>query len=44
MITDNVSVSAGMNASWFEMSKEFRAEPRVSSAWQVHPKHRFSFG
>lgn len=39
-----ISLSAGLNASWFEMNDELRVEPRISAGWQIHPRHRFSLG
>ncbi len=43
-ITSTLSFTAGANASWFQLNNEIKIEPRVSTAWQFLPKHRFSFG
>ncbi|MGQ1891595.1 TonB-dependent receptor [Thermophagus sp. OGC60D27] len=44
MIVNNLFFTAGVNASWLDMNDEFRVEPRVSAAWQLHPNHRISAG
>jgi len=43
-LTPKVELSAGFNASWFQMNDAFRLAPRLSAAWQMHPKHRLSLG
>jgi hypothetical protein len=39
-----ISLSAGLNGSWFEMNDDFRIEPRFSAGWQIMPGHRLSAG
>jgi len=40
----NVYITAGLNASWFEVNRQYRNEPRFSASWTPHPNHRISFG
>ena len=42
--TPKVELTAGFNASWFQMNDGFRLTPRLSAAWQFHPRHRLSLG
>ncbi|MEE4197826.1 MAG: TonB-dependent receptor [Bacteroidales bacterium] len=44
MVSPDISIIAGINSSWFQLSSDFKFEPRVSASWQVHPKHQFSLG
>jgi len=44
MILKNVSIVAGLNASWFETNQQYSLEPRISGSWSPHPKHRISLG
>ncbi len=39
-----VDLTAGVNVSWFDISREYRAEPRFSASWNPHQSHRLSFG
>ena len=43
-INDHVSLSAGIAASYFLLSKDFSAEPRLSMKWQLNNKHSISLG
>lgn len=42
--TENIYVTAGINASWFDINQEYTLEPRLAASWQFHNNHRFSFG
>jgi hypothetical protein len=40
----NISVTAGLNASWFGINQQYRLEPRFSASWDIHSNHRISIG
>lgn len=44
MLPGNVSLSAGLNASRFDINGQSRLEPRLSASWAPHPNHRISLG
>lgn len=43
-LSDKVSLSAGVSANYFQLSKDFSAEPRISMKWQPDDKNSFSLG
>lgn len=43
-ITSNLSVNAGVNASYFALNNDISIDPRVSFKWEFFPKHSLSFG
>jgi hypothetical protein len=43
-ITANLSVNAGINASYFALNKDFSVDPRFGIKWKFYPKHSLSFG
>ncbi len=40
--TDQLCVTGGLHAQYFELTKDFQLEPRAAISWQYRPKHRFS--
>lgn len=43
-VSSEIDLTAGINASWFEINHENTIEPRVSASWQFHPDHQLSLG
>ena len=43
-LSDKFSLSLGVAANYFLLSKDFSAEPRVSMKWQPNDKNSISFG
>lgn len=43
-IIGNLSVNAGVNASYFALNNDFSIDPRFGIKWEFYPKHSLSFG
>ncbi|PWD97826.1 TonB-dependent receptor [Marinilabilia rubra] len=42
--SDGFYMTAGVNASWFQVTDDFRLEPRLSMGMNLNPQHFISFG
>lgn len=40
----SVTLTAGLNASWFQMNSGTRVEPRLSAGFRVYPEHEITLG
>lgn len=42
--TENVCLTAGVNANYFALNSEYSLDPRVGFSWKFIPNHTLSFG
>jgi len=43
-LTRDLFFTGGLNASWFEVNREYSVEPRIAASWQFHQNHQVSLG